>query len=122
MKKKLLPDESFDHVVCSNLLEHVDDRRAVRQLHRILRSGGSALLKVPIIEGSESTYEIPYVTSLSEREVHFGKADHVRWYGRDFRQRVADAGFGLSEVMTERSSVVQYSLMKGEKTFVARKP
>jgi SAM-dependent methyltransferase len=122
LEQTSLPDASFDHVVCAHVLEHVDDRRALKELHRILRPGGTALLMVPIIEGWDCTYENPYVTSPSEREIHFGKDDHVRWYGRDFRQRVTDAGFQLSEITTDTASFVQYALLKGEKIFVARKP
>lgn len=122
LENTYLPDESFDHVVCSHVLEHVDDRRALREVHRILRPGGSALLMVPIIEGWDSTYENPYVTSPSDREVHFGKDDHVRWYGRDFRQRVTDAAFELSEITTEKTNFVRYSLLKGEKIFTIASP
>ena len=36
-----LQDESFDTVICNHILEHVaDDRRALGELHRILRPGG----------------------------------------------------------------------------------
>jgi SAM-dependent methyltransferase len=115
-------DACFDHVVCSHVLEHVDDRAALKELHRILRPGGTALLMVPIVEGWDSTYENPEITSGPEREIHFGQDDHVRWYGRDFRQRITDAGFDLSEITTASSDFLRYALQKGEKIFVARKP
>jgi hypothetical protein len=32
-----LPDHQFDYVICSHVLEHVDDRASLRELRRILR-------------------------------------------------------------------------------------
>jgi len=122
LENTMLPEASFDHVVCSHVLEHVDDRRALKELYRILKPGGTAFLMVPIVEGWDSTYENPQLTSPFQREIHFGQNDHVRWYGRDFRQRVLDAGFELSEITTDSSNFIRYALQKGEKIFVARKP
>ena len=42
-----LPDESFDLVTSFDVIEHVDDRRALRELHRVLRPGGHLLVSVP---------------------------------------------------------------------------
>ena len=41
-------DDSFDHVVCSEVLEHLpDDRAAVREIARVLKPGGTAVFTVP---------------------------------------------------------------------------
>ena len=43
-----LPDNCVDVVVALNVLEHIeDDRAALKQLHRILKPGGHAILEVP---------------------------------------------------------------------------
>lgn len=43
-----LSDESFDVVLCTQVLEHCDDPfRGIREISRILRPGGSAILTVP---------------------------------------------------------------------------
>ncbi len=43
-----LPSESFDALVLLNVLEHIeDDAAAVRQVFRLLRPGGIAVLEVP---------------------------------------------------------------------------
>ena len=96
-----LPDEQFDMICCSHVLEHVDDdRAAIREIYRMLKAGGTALLMVPITE--EATYEDPSVTTPEEREEKFGQSDHVRAYGRDFADRVAEvAGEHMSVVRPE---------------------
>jgi SAM-dependent methyltransferase len=44
-----VPDESYDVVYASHVLEHVpDDRKAVAEIYRILNPGGMAILPVPI--------------------------------------------------------------------------
>jgi predicted SAM-dependent methyltransferase len=43
-----LPSQRFDMVIASHVLEHVeDDRRAIREVHRVLKPGGVAILPVP---------------------------------------------------------------------------
>ncbi|HEU5170405.1 MAG TPA: methyltransferase domain-containing protein [Gemmatimonadales bacterium] len=87
-----LPDDCFDVIYCSHVLEHVpDDHAAMRELHRVLKPGGFALLQVPVLR--EQTFEDPSVTSPEERLRLFGQHDHVRVYGRDYPERLAQAGF-----------------------------
>ena len=86
------PDNSFDVIYCSHVLEHIqDDRKAMSELHRVLRPGGWALLQVPII--LEKTFEDPSVQTPEERKRVFGQSDHVRAYGKDYRDRLEQAGF-----------------------------
>jgi ubiquinone/menaquinone biosynthesis C-methylase UbiE len=88
-----LPDECVDLVLCLHVLEHVDDdRRAMAEVHRILRPSGHFIVMVPIEEGWEVTYENPKVVSPRQRLLHFGQEDHVRFYGRDIRNRLTAAG------------------------------
>lgn len=63
----------------------------MRELYRVLNVGGWAILQVPMFAGP--TFEDPTVTSPQERERLFGQHDHVRLYGPDYRDRLADAGF-----------------------------
>jgi SAM-dependent methyltransferase len=88
------PDDSFDAILCSHVLEHVtDDRAAMRELCRVLRPGGWAILQVPVDSSRQETFEDPAITDPGERTRLFGQHDHVRMYGRDYPQRLEECGF-----------------------------
>jgi SAM-dependent methyltransferase len=88
------PDEYFDAIYCSHVLEHVeDDRRAMREFHRVLRKDGWAILNVPIT--APATFEDPSIISPAARLAAFGQEDHVRRYGPDYIDRLREAGFGV---------------------------
>jgi len=112
------PGESWDVVVCSHVLEHVNDQAALAELHRILRQDALLVAMVPIIEGWDTTYEDPAITSEQDRQRHFGQFDHVRIYGRDFRDRLKFAGFDIREYSANGSDAVKYGLIRGDKVFV----
>lgn len=85
-------DRSFDVIYCSHVLEHVqDDRRAMREIFRVLKNDGWAILLVPV--GSEQTFEDPSIVEPEARLKAFGKEDHVRRYGPDYADRLREAGF-----------------------------
>ena len=84
----------FDAIICNHVLEHIpDDKTAMRELYRVLRPGGWAILQVPINLDLETTYEDWNITDQYEREEAFGQKDHVRVYGQDYVKRLEDAGF-----------------------------
>jgi len=116
-----LPDNSVDVVIANHVLEHVDDRTALREIHRILTDHGRLITSVPIIEGWRKTYEDPSITSAADRELHFGQSDHIRYYGHDFRERVVSAGFSLDEFTCDGADVVKYGLYRGDYIFIGTK-
>ena len=71
----------------------------------------------------EKTYEDKSITSENNRCIHYGQGDHVRYYGRDFRQRIEKNGLKLAQELTaEGNDVIKYGQKRGEKVFVFIKP
>ncbi len=94
-----LPDNSFDVVICNHLLEHVpSDRRALKELRRILSPGGWGVVLVPIDPTLTETFEDDSITDPEERTRLFGQYDHRRRYGRDYVERLREAGFEADEI------------------------
>ena len=82
-------DATFHVVLCSHVLEHVEDeQRALAEIRRVLRPGGWAALMVPVDRTVERTLEDPSATTPQQRLERFGQADHVRLYGRDVAARL----------------------------------
>jgi len=92
-------DEYFDVILCSHVLEHVqNDRAAIEEFFRVLKKDGWALLIIPISFETKKTFEDPSITDSEERIKYFGQKDHVRKYGIDFVDRLKDAGFSVKTI------------------------
>ena len=90
-------EDSFDWVLCNHVLEHVpDDAKALREIFRVLKPGGIAILQTPYATGLAKTLEDPAEINTDEKRIEFyGQEDHIRLYGRDLFDRIRAAGFAL---------------------------
>jgi SAM-dependent methyltransferase len=85
--------DTFDVIVCNHVLEHIpDDYAAMRELYRVLKPGGWALLQVPM-SSQATTYEDPSIVLPEDRQRAFGQPDHLRLYGHDYTERLESCGF-----------------------------
>ncbi len=88
----------FDVVICNHVLEHViSDIKAMKEMLRVLKPGGWAILQVPINYNNKETIEDQSITDPRERERLFGQYDHVRWHGLDYAARLRSVGFEVKE-------------------------
>ncbi|MDD4859932.1 MAG: methyltransferase domain-containing protein [Dehalococcoidales bacterium] len=86
-------EETFDLLVCSHVLEHIaDDAAAMREMHRVLKKGGAALVQVPI--GYYDDPEGRQTTEFAERRFY----EHCRSYGWDITEKLRKAGFTVEAV------------------------
>jgi SAM-dependent methyltransferase len=93
---------SFDFLLCNHVLEHVpDDRAAMREMFRVLRPGGTALISVPgpsrqsqLPPDLAETIEGTPALTPAERAARFGHPGHLRQYGLDLAEKLGAAGFG----------------------------
>lgn len=116
-----LDSGSIDLVIANQVLEHVDDSAGLREIHRVLRTGGRMAISVPLVEGWPETYEDPSITSAKDRTYYYGQPDHVRIFGRDFRDRVRNAGFSLEEFVGSGKQSAEHALILGERIFIGTK-
>ena len=94
-----LEDESFDAIICNHIMEHVeDDRKALKELYRIMRRGGWGVILSPVELEREKTFEDDTITDRAERTRIFGQYDHRRIYGRDYAARLREAGFEVYDI------------------------
>jgi glycosyltransferase involved in cell wall biosynthesis/SAM-dependent methyltransferase len=118
---------SYDVLICSHVLEHVnDDKKALSELFRVLKPGGWGLILVPIILTIDQIDEDPQVTDVAERWRRFGQYDHVRLYSKTgFIKRVEGAGFRLRQLGIDYFGEVdfrQYGITKKSVLYIAEKP
>ncbi len=84
------PDDAFDRVIASEVLEHIpDDRAAIAELARVLRPGGRMAVTVP-------TRFPERINWMLDREYHDIPGGHIRIYRqRDLEDRLEAAGLML---------------------------
>jgi hypothetical protein len=75
-----------------------DDRQAMREFRRVLKDDGMAILLVPL-SGNASTLEDPAVVSGVDRKRLYGQDYNLRFYGADYPNRLADAGFRVERIL-----------------------
>ncbi len=119
-------ENSYDFIICNHVLEHIpDDRQAMRELYRILKPGGTAILQVPLENDREKTFEDPTITDPKERAKIFGQYDHVRVYGKDYFDILGTVGFTANAIdytsQFSKGEIDRYRLAKGELLPVCKK-
>lgn len=84
------PDASFDRIVVSEVLEHIDDDAGVlAEIHRVLRPGGIVAATVPAWFPEKICWWLS-----AEYHSPLAEGGHVRIYTeRELRHRMATAGF-----------------------------
>lgn len=91
-------DNSFDVVFCNHVMEHVEsDIKAMREIYRVLKQNGWAIMQSPVYPYLKKTLEDPSVTDPKERERIYGQNDHLRKFGLDYGDRLRKAGFKVTE-------------------------
>lgn len=98
----MVADDTYDLIICSHVLEHVkDDRRAMREIKRIMKPEGCCLFLVPI---SLDIEEIDEEWGLSEAENwrRFGQNDHCRRYSwKGLLERLSGEGLYVTQITRE---------------------
>jgi SAM-dependent methyltransferase len=118
-------DSSFDIVIANHILEHIpDDKKAMREIYRVLGPQGVAILQVPYSETLAATIEEPDISDPDRQAARFGQKDHVRIYAlRDYVQRLEAAGFRVRLLdPSALSAFGPYAIQESETVILCYKP
>jgi SAM-dependent methyltransferase len=119
-------NNSFDFIICNHVLEHIpNDKLAMDELYRVMSKGGNGYFQVPIDYNREKTYEDFTIKTPKEREIAFGQHDHVRYYGKDYKDRLTQSRFRVNEDEFVKGfsdkELFKYGLNKGELIYYCAK-
>lgn len=94
-----LPDESYDVIICNHVLEHVDDfRKALKEIFRIIRTGGFFICSFPMDPEIDMLDEDPSIQTDEERLQRYGQHDHKRVFGMNADHFLTEAGFDVEKI------------------------
>ena len=118
-----LSNNALDVIICNHVLDQVsDDTAALKELFRIIRPHGVAIITVQVVDGWEKTFEDPSIQSDLDRLKYYDHQSRVRYYGRDFVTRMESAGFVTEIFQPHFSTYSEYGLIAGDKIFIGHKP
>jgi SAM-dependent methyltransferase len=118
-------DSSFDIVIANHILEHIpDDKKAMREIYRVLGPQGVAILQVPYSETLTTTIEEPDIRDPDRQAALFGQKDHVRIYALgDYAQKLEAAGFRVRLLDPAALSAFRtYAIQENETVILCYKP
>lgn len=113
-------DNKFDYIFCFHVLEHIpEDIKAIKELYRVLKPGGTAYLAVPL--GSKFLEDLS-ITDPQERIRLYLQEDHVRLYNIEtLTKRLEDVGFTVVLSRPNKFPRELDSAMLSDIIFIARK-
>lgn len=92
----LFEDNTFDCILCYHILEHVkNDNLALKELFRVLKPKGWAIIQTVVNPKFEKTFEDSNIIDSKIREQLYGHKNHLRIYGRDYRDKLEKVGFNV---------------------------
>lgn len=120
------PDNTFDFILCNHVLEHIlDDQKAMNELFRVMKHGGTGIFQVPQDYNRLITFEDNSITDPTERTRIFGQYDHVRIYGMDYFDKLRNVGFEVEQVAYakrfSKQEIEKFCIVENEIIPVCRK-
>ena len=92
----------------------------MKEMYRVLKTGGKAILQVPISMNTVETHEDLSIIAPEEREKYYGQFDHVRLYGQDYSNRLTSVGFNVNKINISQK-YEKFGLVENEDLYVVSK-
>jgi len=120
------PAEKFDLIIANHVLEHVaDDLCALKEIRRVLKPNGYAILQTPYSTKLQHTWSDPGIDSDIIRLQAYGQEDHVRLFGRDIFERFTSAGLescvGTHQQLLREYNPEKYGINEKEPFFLFKR-
>jgi len=117
------PDDSFDYIICSHVLGHVkDEKKAIEELYRVLKTDGTALLATLIDLKNPHTFETVEADTPQKRLHYYSEPDLLRLHGTDFGERLANGGFRVEAInypfRLGKEMIQKYALGDGSRELI----
>jgi len=86
-------DGLYDLVIACHVLEHIRDyKKAFKEIFRVLKEGGIAILQTPYSSILKLNFEDPNICNDYLREKFYGEPNHYRVYGEQFFNELNETG------------------------------
>lgn len=118
-------DDFFDYIIINHVLEHIqNEAKAVTELKRVLKPSGKIILSFPICTDMD-TYENPDIQTPRGRLEAYGQEDHVRLYGKDYKERLEKFGLSIKDYVPQnecsQEEIVRYGFNYDDTILIATK-
>jgi len=118
-------NDFFDYILINHVLEHVkQEKDAFCELRRVIKPDGKLILSFPITLEKE-TDEREEICSEEDRLKYYGQKDHVRLYGKDYKDRIEAYGWKVQQYVPERmmdkEQIEKYGFLKNDILLVCGK-
>lgn len=92
-------NEKYDFIICSHVLGHIpDERKAIKELYRVLKNGGDLFLLSLMDLDSKNTIEDKKHNTPYEKLKAYGEKDLERLYGNDFLERIKSEAVTIEKI------------------------
>ncbi len=115
-----LPNDHADIILCNHVLQQVPDHiKAMRELSRILKPNGWAIIQAPVARKLDSMDEDLTISDPREKRQRFGSTLHCRIYGSDYAEFLQSHGeWRVSEIKPQdfltQQEIEKNALIKDE--------
>ena len=117
------PENTFDFIICLHVLGFVNnEEKAVEEMKRVLKPGGTAIIMTLIDWNLKTTHESPDIVTEAQRLKHYTEPDALRLHGADFKEKLMSFGINAEQIDYRQKLGLEicqkFSLGNGEREMI----